>query len=240
MLNILVPIAGKSYFFDESKQGFPKPFIEICGKTMLEIFIKNFENIKDKQFIFILKKNAALRFHLDDAILTLSDQKALNIFTENETGGMACSCMLAIDFIDNDEPLLIVNMDQFFELDLNKVVKKFKDYDAGILSFESIHPRFAYVKCDSSNMLLEAFEKKPVSKDAIAGFYYFKHGKFFINGAKNMIKKDVNYDGKYFVAPLLNELILENKQILNIKIDKNLYHTFYSPEKIKEFERIKK
>ncbi|ARJ56396.1 glycosyltransferase family 2 protein [Campylobacter cuniculorum] len=239
MLNILVPIAGKSYFFDESKQGFPKPFVEICGKTMLEIFIKNFENIKNKQLIFILKKDEAFRFHIDDAIHTLTNQKAKNIFTEKETGGMACSCMLAIDFIDNDEPLLIVNIDQFFEFDLNEMIEKFSAYDAGILSFENIHPRWAYVKCNSSNIVLEAFEKKPVSKDAIAGFYYFKHGKFFINGAKNMIRKDVNYQGKYFVAPILNELILENKKILNIRIDKNLYHTFYSPEKIKEFERIK-
>lgn len=239
MLNILVPIAGKSYFFDESKQGFPKPFVEICGKTMLEIFIENFSNVENKRFIFILKKDEALRFHIDDAINTLTKEKAENILVENETGGMACSCMLAIDFINNEEPLIVVNLDQFFEFDLNEIIKKFSDYDAGILSFENVHPRWAYVKCDSSNLVLEAFEKQPISKNAIAGFYYFKYGKFFINGAKNMIKKDVNYEGKYFVAPLLNELILENKKILNIKIDKNLYHTFYSPTKIKEFERIK-
>lgn len=26
MLNIVAPIAGKSYFFDNEKDGFPKPF----------------------------------------------------------------------------------------------------------------------------------------------------------------------------------------------------------------------
>ena len=46
MLNIVAPIAGKSYFFDNEKDGFPKQFIEICGKTMLEHFVKNYETVK--------------------------------------------------------------------------------------------------------------------------------------------------------------------------------------------------
>lgn len=62
MLNIVAPIAGKSYFFDNEKDGFPKPFIEICGKTMLEHFVKNYENVKNKRFIFILKEEDVKRY----------------------------------------------------------------------------------------------------------------------------------------------------------------------------------
>lgn len=69
MLNIVAPIAGKSYFFDNEKDGFPKPFIEICGKTMLEHFVKNYENVKNKRFIFILKEEDVKRYHLDDVII---------------------------------------------------------------------------------------------------------------------------------------------------------------------------
>lgn len=239
MLNIVVPIAGKSYFFDESKDGFPKPFIEICGKTMLEHFVENFSSIENKRFIFVLQERENKKFHIDDAILVLTNNASEIITLKNETGGMVCSVMMAVDFIENDEPLLVVNMDQVFELDLNEMIEKFKPYDAGVLSFESVHPRWAYVKCNSEGFVLQAYEKQPVSKNAIAGFYYFKNGKYFMNAAKIMIKKDVNYGGQYFIAPLLNELILENKSVFNISIDKNSYYTFYSPAKINEYERIK-
>lgn len=239
MLNIIVPIAGKSYFFDEKKDGFPKPFIEICGKTMLELFIQNFSNIKEKHFIFILKENEVRRFHLDDSINILTNNKAKNIILQGESAGMACSCLMAIDSIKKDENVIIVNIDQIFELDLNNIMEKFISYDAGVISFESVHPRFAYVKCDENNLIYEAAEKKPISKNAIAGFYYFKTWESFLEGTKEMIKKDVNYEGKYFVSPVLNELILKNKKVINVSIDKNLYYTFYSPAKIREYERIK-
>ncbi|TKX30602.1 glycosyltransferase family 2 protein [Campylobacter estrildidarum] len=239
MLNIVVPIAGKSYFFDDKKDGFPKPFMEICGKTMLEHFVKNYENIKDKRFIFILKEEDVRYYHLDDAINILTNNESKIIILKNETKGMACSALMAIDEIDNDDSLLIVNMDQIFDYELNKFIAIFSSYDAGVLSFENIHPRWAYVKTDDKKFVLEASEKKPISKNAIAGIYYFSKGKYFIKAVFNMIKKDVNFEGKYFIAPALNELILENRKILNITIDKNRYFTFYSHAKIAEYERIK-
>ncbi|EAK7216989.1 glycosyl transferase family 2 [Campylobacter jejuni] len=239
MLNIVAPIAGKSYFFDNEKDGFPKPFIEICGKTMLEHFVKNYENIKNKRFIFILKEEDVKRYHLDDAINVLTNNQSKIIILKNETQGMVCSVLMAIDEIDLNDSLLIVNMDQIFEYDLNEVVSELSLNDAGVLSFESVHPRWAYIKCDENNFVLEAFEKKPVSKNAIAGFYYFNKADFFVKSAFDMIKKDVNYEGKYFIASTLNELILQDKKIINILIDKNRCFTFYSHAKINEYERIK-
>ncbi|WP_426705003.1 hypothetical protein [Campylobacter jejuni] len=59
------------------------------------------------------------------------------------------------------------------------------------------------------------------------------------NGFLSVIKKDVNYEGKYFIASTLNELILQDKKIINISIDKDRYFTFYSHAKINEYERIK-
>ncbi|EAL5963938.1 glycosyl transferase family 2 [Campylobacter jejuni] len=238
MLNIVVPIAGKSYFFDNEKDGFPKPFIEICGKTMMEHFVKNYENVKNKRFIFILKEDVK-RYHLDDAINVLTNNQSKIIILKHETQGMACSVLMAIDEINLNDSLLIVNMDQIFEYDLNEIISELSLSDAGILSFESVHPRWAYVKCDENNFVLEAFEKKPVSKNAIAGFYYFNKAEFFVKSAFDMIRKDVNYEGKYFIASTLNELILQDKKIINISIDKNRYFTFYSHAKINEYERIK-
>ncbi|EAH5011754.1 NTP transferase domain-containing protein [Campylobacter coli] len=240
MIDIIVPLAGKSYFFSEDKDGFPKPFIEICGKTMLEYFIKNYDSIKEKRFIFILKQDDVRKYHLDDAINVLTEGKSKIIVLKNETEGILCSLLMAIDEIQKEKPILVVNMDQIFEYDLNEILSNFAQCDAGVLSFESIHPRWAYVKCDKNNSLvLESSEKKPISKNAIAGFYYFRNLDLLFDAAKDVIKKEVSYMGKYFIASTLNELILKNKRVINVAIDSSRYFTFYSHAKINEYERIK-
>lgn len=240
MIDIVVPLAGKSSFFSEDKDGFPKPFIEICGKTMLEHFIRNYDSVKEKRFVFILKQDDVRRYHLDDAINVLTDGKCKIIVLKNETEGMLCSVMMAVDDIQKENPVLVVNMDQIFEYDLRETLFNFEQCDAGVLSFENVHPRWAYVKCnEDNNLVLESFEKKPISKNAIAGFYYFKNLDLLFNAAKNVIKKDVNYMGKYYIASTLNELILKNKKVINVTIDPNHYFTFYSHAKISEYERIK-
>ena len=49
MINIVIPLAGKSSFFKEDEIIFPKPFTEICGKTMIEMLIENYEVFQEKR-----------------------------------------------------------------------------------------------------------------------------------------------------------------------------------------------
>ena len=53
-----------------------------------------------------------------------------------------------------------------------------------------------------------------------------------------MINKDSSINGLYYIAPTLNEMVLENKTISIFQIENSIYHTFYTPQKIKEYERL--
>lgn len=239
MLKILIPLAGKNQFFSESEYPFPKPLIEFNGKTMIEHLIENFNTInEEKQFIFIVNTEDCKQYHLDNVLNILTDHQCKIIKLDNETKGAACSAMMAVEYIDNDEPLIISNADQLFDIKLQLVIDSFKDSDAGVITFESIHPRWSYIRLNGENKVIETAEKRPISKSAIAGFYFFTRGRDFINASSKMIKKDANVNGSYFISPSLNELVLENKLIDIYKIDNQKYHTFYTPSKIKEYERI--
>jgi dTDP-glucose pyrophosphorylase len=122
--------------------------------------------------------------------------------------------------------------------DLNEIFDCFEDknIDAGVICFTSVHPKWSYVRLDENNKIVETAEKRPLSKNAIAGFYYFKHGSDFVQSAMKSIENDANVNGIYFTAPILNEMVLENKNLEIFKIDSNQYHSFYSPQKIKEYE----
>ena len=239
MINILIPLAGKNQFFPEAEYPFPKPLIEFNGKTMIEHIIDNFSSIqKEKQFIFIVNSEDCKKYHLDNVLNILTNHTCKIIKLDNETKGAACSAMMAVEYIDNDTPLIISNADQLFDICLDEVISNFDNSDAGVITFESIHPRWSYVRLDSENKVTETAEKRPISKSAIAGFYYFKNGKDFISSSSKMIKKDASVNGLYYVSPVLNEMVLENK-ILNIfQIANDKYHTFYTPQKIKEYERL--
>lgn len=239
-LNILIPLAGKNQFFSEQEYPFPKPLIEFCGKTMIEHVIDNLNKIEqEKEYIFVLNEIDCKKFYLDNVLNLLTEDKCTIVKLKNETKGSACSSMMAINAINNDDSLIIANADQLFNVDLPQIVSEFELSDAGVITFNSIHPRWSYVQVVSqSNHVVEAAEKRPISRHAIAGFYYFKHGKDFISAASQMIKKDVNLDDKYYISPCLNEMILMNKKVVMHEIEVTQYHTFYSPQKIKDYERL--
>ena len=239
MINILIPLAGTNQFFSESEYPYPKPLIEIHDKTMIEHVVENFNTIKEeKQFIFIVNAEDCKKYHLDNVLNLLTDNNCKIITIENETKGAACSAMLGIEHINNDNPLIIANADQIFEEDLENIVSSFKDVDGGVVSFHSIHPRWSYARIDKENYIVETAEKRPLSKHAIAGFFYFKHGKDFIDSSMNMIKKDASVNGLYYISPTFNEMVLKNKKLIIKKIDNKKYHTFYTPQKIREYERL--
>ena len=50
------------------------------------------------------------------------------------------------------------------------------------------------------------------------------------------IQKNSSVNGNFYIAPTLNELILQGKKIRVAKVEAQRYHTFYTPQKIKEYE----
>lgn len=90
---------------------------------------------------------------------------------------------------------------------------------------------------DERGEVVEAAEKKPISRHAIAGFYYYRRGSDFIQAAINSIVCAEEVQQRYFIAPCFNELILTGKRIGMVKIPQERYHSFYSPQRIRAFEQ---
>ena len=239
MINILLPAMGKSTFFKDSF--FPKPLVEINGKTMLEQVIDNYNTLNEKNFIFVFSDQDCMEFHIDASAEILCQTSHI-IKLKNQTSGALCTCLMAIKEINNDIPLIIANCDQIIDLNYENVINYFEKgkADAGVIVFPSVHPRWSYAR-ENGGEITEVAEKRPISRNAIAGFYYFRKGKYFVEAAKNVLLKQNQLNGKYYISASINELILENKRISCYHIEKGQYHSFYSPAKIKEYEEsIKK
>lgn len=239
MLNVLIPLAGPTPYFNITDFPFPKPLIEIRGKLMVEHVITNLNTINiEKRYIFLLRDEDCVRFHLDETIRLLAGPHAVLIRIAGQTRGAVCSSLLAIEHIDNDESLVISNGDQLFQNGLSKHVPKLlaDAHDGGCIVFDSVHPRWSYVRLDHQSRIIEAAEKRPISKQAIAGIYAFSRGKDFVTGAKESIRKGASHEGQFYISSVLNELILMNRTLIAYSVPKTEYVTFYSPQKIAEYE----
>lgn len=237
MINVLIPMAGKNQYFPEGEFPFPKPLIEIGSKTMIERVVENLATTAEVvQFIFVISSEDCRKFHLDSTLNIITDGRGHIVRLDSETRGSACSALMAIDHIATDTPLLIANSDQLFEDPIAALIDDFNAADAGIVTFDSVHPRWSYARLDEQGKVVETAEKRPLSRHAIAGLYYFSRGIHFVDAAMQMIRKDENANGSYFIAPALNQLILTGKEIQVHRVDNTRYHTFYTPQKIKEYE----
>ncbi len=65
----------------------------------------------------------------------------------------------------------------------------------------------------------DTFDKKIISEDAKVGLYYWKKVKEFASNAERMIKKNIRVNSEFYVCPVYNEAILNNKKIIISKIE---------------------
>ena len=238
-MNLVIPIGSASKFFPLEDYFYPKPLVEILGKPMIQHVIENLTTgTKFDNIIFIVRQEDCDKYHLDNTLNLISPTKPTIIRLRGDTQGALCSVLLAIEHIDNGTPLVISNADQVFTTGIAPLMKKFtaSDFDAACATFDSVHPRWSYVRTDKAGQVVETAEKRPISQHAIAGLYFYKHGADFVANGMNAIRHGASTDGAYFIAPVFNEFILAGKKVGHFPVPNDTYHTFYNPQKVKEYE----
>ncbi len=239
-MNLIVLMAGSSELFVETGEKYPKALIEIDGEPIIKHVVRNIQALIDMsdKVVFIVNEDESQKYYLKDIInLLVPDSCVMEV--KGKTSGAACTALLAVEHINDSEPLLIVNGDQIIDVDYRHVMDEFNgaDADGGILIFESVHPRWSYVKIKNEKVV-EAAEKKPISKNATAGFYFFKYASEFIRYTKQVIIKDANLDGNFYICPVYNEMILGHGYIKVVKIEAKQYHSLMSPDMVLNYKKF--
>ncbi len=236
MLNIVVPMAGLGSRFKDKGFTFPKALIEIRNKPMIQVVVDNLRPDCDHRFIFICQKEHYTKYSLD-SLLNLISPNCVIITIESVTAGAACTVLLAKDYIDNDSELLIANSDQYVDMNINDFIATARrsNADGYILTFNSTHPKWSFVRKDNNGNVIEVAEKKPISNEATVGVYYFKKGSDFVKGVEEMIFDDLRVNNEFYVCPVYNQLILSGKIIKTYLIPFEKMYGLGTPEDLAEF-----
>jgi NDP-sugar pyrophosphorylase family protein len=238
-MKIVLLLSGDNKPFLDAGFTYPKPLIEIHGKTILQYVIESIKPLINHgwELVAVLRKEDVQRFHLDKVVELLSPKSKI-VAINSQTSGAACSVLLAGSHFQPEDRILIINGDQILNHPISETINKFisSKLDAGVITFPDVHPRWSFVKCDVNNMVVEAAEKRPISNNATAGIYYFSKYDDFFASCKKMIQKNANIDGNFYVCPIFNEMILSGKKIGVEQIQRNQYWPLSSPKDIQEFE----
>lgn len=231
-LNVVIPMAGAGSRFEKAGYTFPKPLIEVRGKPMIQVVVDNLA--VDAKFIFIAQK-----FHIDKynlrSMLKLIAPKSIVIGIDGLTQGAACTVLAAQLAIDNNDPLMIVNSDQFLEWNPSEFYYSMENdssCDGSIVTFKATHPKWSFAKVENGYITRVA-EKNPISDDATVGLYYWKKGSDFVSAANEMILANDRTNNEFYVAPVHNWAIKNRLKFKPYQIEK--MHGIGTPEDLSTF-----
>jgi HAD superfamily hydrolase (TIGR01509 family) len=218
-MNVLIPMAGAGSRFQQAGYTFPKPLIDVEGRPMIQVVVDNL-NI-EATYIYVVQKEHRLKYNLD-ALLNLITPNCKIVEVDGITEGAACTTLLAKEFINNDEPLVMANSDQFVEWDSNEFMYKMieQKVDGGILTFTATHPKWSFVKLNEYGYVTKVAEKNPISDIATVGIYYWSKGSDYVKYAEQMISKNIRTNNEFYTCPTFNEAIGDGKKIKTFNIEK--------------------
>ena len=218
-MNVLIPMAGAGSRFEQAGYTFPKPLVDVNGKPMIQRVVENL-NIEARH-IFIVQKEHYEKYSLHHTLNLISPNCEI-VQVEGITEGAACTTLLAKEFINNDEPLILANSDQYVEWESNQFMYSCMadDIDGSILTFHSTHPKWSYAKLNEEGFVTEVAEKKPISDNATVGIYFWKKGSDYVSCAESMINKNIRVNNEFYVCPVYNEALLSGARVKTFHIDK--------------------
>lgn len=236
MLNIVIPMAGRGSRFANAGYTLPKPLISVKNKVMIEVVTENLRPQCEHRFIYLCLEEHIKKYNLERVLGEISSN-CIIVPVSHVTEGAACTVLLAEKYIDNDNPLMIANSDQYIDIDINEYLIAQKNCDGIIMTMTAHDNKWSFIKYDENGFVIDVREKEVISDEATVGIYNFLRGADFVSGARNMIEKNLRVNNEFYVAPVYNSLIKEGKKFkyYNIGTIDNGMYGLGVPEDLERF-----
>ena len=236
MLNIVIPMAGLGSRFAKAGYTDPKPLIPVSGVPMIRLVIENMRPSQAHRFVFICQQSHIEAYGLRDKLGRWGGANAVVVGIAGVTEGAACTVLAAKAHIDNDQPMMIVNSDQWCDVAVDDYLATMSvdDLDGLIMTMTADDPKWSFVGLDPVGLVNRVAEKQVISNEATVGIYNFRRGADFVRAAEAMVAANERVNNEFYVAPVYNRLIAAGA---NIHIDvANEVWVLGTPEDLGDFE----
>lgn len=244
-MNIVIPMAGLGSRFQKAGIAEPKPLIEVLGKTLIEYSVDSFD--VPGRFIFITREFDDPKYNEElSALLKRLRPESVEICVKTVTSGATETVLLAREYIDNTDPLVVYNCDQYINWDAGEFLSwvKRKNPAAALVLYNSRDPKNSFAQIENG-VITNLVEKQAVSDHALIGFHYWQQGADFVYSAEQLMEWfRTNGKPECYISETFN--YLNPQDVLPYHIADHVYVPLGTPEdvakyigKVKEFKTAK-
>ena len=203
-MKIVLPVAGNGLRFRPYTEDRPKCLLPLAGKTIIDWIVEEALQLSPSETVFITGYKAE---KMDDYLKSKSEWGCVRTVVQSNPQGLGEAISLALPYVSDDEPLLIILGDTLFEADLSIL----KNADENILyTFKVEDPkRFGVAVTDGDGRISRLVEKPQefVSDEAIVGIYYIKDVKQLKASLKYLMDNDIRTKGEFQLTDALEMMI---------------------------------
>ena len=241
MLNIVIPMAGLGSRFSSAGYSLPKFLIPVHQIPMVQLVIRNLRPECKHRFIFICQKTHVVTYDLKNKLKSWTPNSIV-VELDGVTEGAACTVLMAKPYINNNDPLMIANSDQYIDCNINRYLLMMaqNQLDGLIMTMWADNPKWSFVKLNNQHLAVNIAEKEVISNEATVGIYNFRMGSDFVTAAELMIANELRVNNEFYVAPVYNQLIKQDRKVgvFNVGRDGNGMHGLGTPDDLNQFLKL--
>lgn len=215
-------MSGIGNRFVEAGYQDPKPLIVIDGKPIIEHVCDLFPG--ENKVTFICNAKHLSETNMRDILLSIKPNANV-VEIPNHKLGPVYAVSLIENLIEDNEEVIVNYCDFGTYWNYEAFLKHTRDRgaDGAIPAYKGFHPHmlgstnYAFMR-DKKQWMLEIKEKESFTNNrmneyASNGTYYFKEGLYVKKYFKELIDKDINLKGEYYVSLIYNLLVRDGLKV---------------------------
>ncbi len=215
-MQIIIPMTGVGQRFIDAGYKTIKPLIEVDGKPIIEHVVNLFPD--EDNFIFICNSKHLKETNLREVLKRIAPKGRIAEIPPHKKGPVYAVYQIK-DLIDDKDEVIVNYCDFGTYWDYKDFLSHTRNRKAegSIPAYKGFHPHmlgkinYAFMR-DDKQWMLEIREKEPFTSNrmneyASNGTYYFKSGALVKKYFKELMDKDINLKGEYYVSMVYNLLV---------------------------------
>ena len=216
-MKIVLPVAGHGVRLRPYTENLPKCLLPVAGKTIIDWIVDDALFLKPSETIFITGYKASV---VDEFLKRKPEWGAVRTVVQSNPQGLGEAISLALPYVNDDEPLLIILGDTLFEADLSIL----KNENENVLyTFKVENPKRFGVAVTDKDGHIERLVEKPqefVSDEAIVGIYYIKDVKALKEALNYLMQNDIRTKGEFQLTDALERMIQHGCKFRTAPVEK--------------------
>ena len=203
-MKIVLPVAGNGVRLRPYTENLPKCLLPVAGKTIIDWIVDDSLFLNPSETVFITGYKASV---VDEYLKHKPEWGAVRTVVQANPQGLGEAISLALPYVKDDEPLLIILGDTLFEAYLSLLENATENI---LYTFKVADPKRFGVAVKGADGLIERLVEKPqefVSDEAIVGIYYIKDVKALKEALDYLMKNDIRTKGEFQLTDALERMI---------------------------------